>query len=475
MKFLSPFLIATIFLFTCVNSVFAQGRNLYKVPKSEDVYIHETKYDYSDFAQKITAGSSDNYQKIRAIYLWICKNIDYDTTYSIHDADQCVENHRGVCQAYCELFYRLAKAVGVRVDIINGKSKDNDGRIGQMGHAWLFAYTSQNRGILLDPTWGAGYVENGKFCRRKNHWLWFDVIPEWMILSHYPDDPSDQLLSSPVLWQEFLSMPPVSECWIDYGMDSQELFKMARKHELALPKVYSGGEGEIELLDFPHSKSLSIGQFYTFRIRMKSRREFMLKNNQFYSKTEEWKNEGNGIWSISFMPRETGELSLSLRDGNSTYWNHVVDYDIEQPTSADWRNVEKYYPLCLPEVMNVKNLDEDEWNRVGINGHQLLKYIREGNIKELPVLHDGKGQRFTIVSFPMNKYLKSGQTYTFAFKPHVGLKWALINNDEWYTDWQSLPDGTLTITVTPAAGSLMLYVKLEEGNSYWSCIEYVVR
>lgn len=476
MKKTVVFIIATMVLCCSVNRAFAQGSNLYKDPKDDvEVFIHETKYDYSDFAQKITRGAKGNYQKIKAIYQWICDNISYDTTHSIYDADQCIEKGRGVCQAYCELFYHLAKAVGVQVEIVNGKSKDSKGNVGQEGHAWLFAYTKPNHGMLLDPTWGAGYVNNGKFYRQKNCWLWFDVSPEWMILSHYPDDQSYQLLSNFVSWQDFLSMQSVSDCWLDYGMDGKELYRMAQKRSLALPRVYVGGAGEIELIDFPHSKTLRIGQFYTFRIKMKSGRDFTVWNNTIFSKTDEWKKEGKNIYSISFMPRDTGELGIALREDGSNRWNNVVVYDIEQPTKADWKKVEAYYPLCLPEVKNVKNLSEEVWNSVGISGQRLLNCIREENIKELPSIHNGKGQRFTIISFPMNKRLKAGQSYTFSFRPQTGLRWALVNGEQWYREWQTKSDGTLSMTITPTKGSLLLYAQLREGENYWSCIEYDVR
>lgn len=454
----------------------AQGSNLYRTPKSDgEVGIHETKYDFSDFAQKITCEAESNYQKTRAIYQWICDNIDYDTSYSIHDADQCVETHRGVCQAYCELFYHLAKAIGVQVEIISGKTKDSDGNISKNDHAWLFVYTKPNQGMLLDPTWGAGYVENGRFCRRKNCWLWFDVSPEWMILSHYPDEQSDQLLSDPISWNDFLAMPPVGGSWLEYGLDSKDLYLMARKGDLTLPRVYAGGEGEIELIDFPRAKTLRIGQFYTFRIKMKSQRDFSVWNNNISCKKNKWKFEGNHIYFTSFMPRETGELSLSLKQEGRNYWDNVLKYDIEQPTPSDWKNVEEYYPLSLPEAKNVKNLNEEKWNSVGVDGHQLLKCIREGNIKELPVIYNGKGQRFSIISFPMSKYLKAGQSYTFSFRPQVGRQWAFVNNEQWYKEWETSPDGALSMTITPAKGPLLLYVQLTDGDKYWSCIEYEVR
>jgi hypothetical protein len=476
MKKIIAFLVVAMTLFLCANQCCSQGRNYYKTPnRAFESNLHKTKYDYSGLAQEITAGSTGNYQKIRAIYQWICANIDYDTSYSIYDADNCFERRRGVCQAYCELFYRLAKAVGVEVEIISGKAKQADGSIGGIGHAWLFAYTSADRGIFLDPTWGAGSLLNGKFNRRKNCWLWFDVTPEWLILSHFPDDESYQLLSAPLSWQDFVAMPPVNDIWTDYGMDGMELYQMARQHRLELPKVYTGGEGEIEFIDIPRSKSLRIGQFYTFRIKMKSGREFAVWNNKAFSETTEWKHEGDNVYSLSFMPRDTRNVGIALREEGRNYWNNIAVYDVEEPTQDDWKGVEQYYPLSLPEVKNVKNLDEERWNSVGIDARQLLAHIRKGNITELPVIFLGKGQRFTIVSFPMNKHLTKGRPYTFTFRPEVGLQWALVNNNQWFREWQKSDDGTLSMTVTPMSGRLLLYVQLRENDNYWSCMEYDVR
>lgn len=351
------FLIVATGLCFCVSQAFAQARHYFSFqspiqpPMTDNGYIiHKTKYDFSNFAKKITEGTNGNYEKIKAIYQWICENIDYDTSYNIYDVDQCIEKRRGVCNAYCELFYHLAKAVDVQVDIIRGKAKGYNGRIGKRGHAWLYAYTDSEHGILLDPTWGAGYLnDDGKFVRRKNCWLWFNVTPEWMILRHYPDDKAYQFLSKPVSRKEFRLMPPVSEIWLDFGLDGRELYQMARAQNLALPQVFSGCEGDIELIDFPHSKTLRIGQLYTFRIKMKSERGFAIWNNKNFSKAAAWKNEGDSVYSITFIPKEPGEVGIGLRAEGSDAWNWVVKYGIEQPTETDWKNLEDYYSHSLPK------------------------------------------------------------------------------------------------------------------------------
>lgn len=459
-----------------VHEASAQTWEKYKAPRiTEKNEVHETRYDYSDLARKITAGAQGDYQKIRAIYQWICENIAYDTSYKIYTADECIDQKKGVCQAYCELFYQIAEAAGVKVEIISGKAKDVEGKIDKDGHVWLFAYTAPNRGILMDPTWGAGYTRGRKFERRKNCWVWFDVLPEWMLLRHFPDDQSYQLVDNPITWQEFLAMPLVDTSWVEYGVDCMTLYKMARSRNLSLPMLYNGGEGEVELIEFPRQKTLRIGEFYTFRIKMKNNRQFAIINNTIYCETPEWQDEGNGIYSIRFMPRETDKVKFSLKDPASNYWNTVTKYTVEQPTAADWKKVEQFYPLSMPEVKQVKNLSPELWKQTGIDEHQLLKFIRENNLKELPVLYNGTEKCLRIVSVPMNKYLRSGQSYTFQFYPQSGIRWALVNNKEWHENFQVSSDGMYTITVTPASGKLILYVYFKENESYWTCLGYKVK
>lgn len=455
---------------------YGQTWEKYKMPKTENkVVVHDSRYDYTDLARKITAGAQGNYQKIKAIYQWICSNIAYDTHYRIYTADECIDAKKGVCQAYCELFYQLATSIGLRVEIINGKSKDPKGQVGQMGHSWLFAYTSADKGILIDPTWGAGYVKDGAFCRRNDCWIWFDVSPEWMLLTHFPDDKSYQLTDSPISWQEFLSLSSVDDSWLEYGLDGMTLYQMARSRSLNLPRVYTGGEGEVELMDFPHLKSLQIGKFYTFRIKMKNSRLFALINNQTYCKTPEWQSEGNGIYSVSFMPRATDDLHFALKDPQTNYWHYIIEYPIDRPTDADWSNVERHYPLSLPEIKKVKNLYADQWKLSGVDEHLLLRLIRENQVTELPAIYTKKGQRLKIVSVPMNKQLNAGHAYTFSFYPQSGISWALVNNKEWHKNFQIASDGMHTMTVSPSPGTLCLYVQFSEGQPYWSCLEYKVR
>lgn len=99
------------------------------------------------------------YDKIKAIYDWLCTNVVYDYTnlnspeYMLkHTAYAAAINHTAVCQGYAVLFYRLALECGIDARVIAGKGK---GANGWEDHAWNIVKLGGNY-YLLDATWDAG-------------------------------------------------------------------------------------------------------------------------------------------------------------------------------------------------------------------------------------------------------------------------------------------------------------------------------
>jgi hypothetical protein len=297
-----------------------------------------------------------------------------------------------------------------------------------------------------------------------------------MLLSHFPDDASYQLIDRPMSLSEFVSLPPVDNLWIEYGLDAHMLFEKARSRQLEMPKFYTQGEGVFQIIDMPMCTSLQVGEEYTFRIKMNSSRDFTIINNKVFTKKNQWKDEGGGVYSIRYMVRDVDRLSVSIWGAADNMWWSMMEYKVDQPGRANWEKVERRYPLSVPDVAGVKNLYADEWEKAGVTGQQLLQLIRKSATRELPILNSSKGQKLKILSVPMTHTLRAGSAYTFRFKPLSGRKWALINGNKWHTEWNRLSDGTYEMTVQPTqAGYLRLSVQLQDGDSYWSCLEYEVR
>lgn len=102
--------------------------------------------------------ATDDYEKIKAIYDWLCTNVVYDHekkndhAYMLkHTAYAAAINHTAVCQGYAVLFYRLALECGIDARVIAGKGKGaNDWE----DHAWNIVKLGGNY-YLLDATWDA--------------------------------------------------------------------------------------------------------------------------------------------------------------------------------------------------------------------------------------------------------------------------------------------------------------------------------
>lgn len=433
--------------------------------------VSETRYDWSGLAQSITQGKTANYDKAYAIYRWLCDNIAYDTSYSIYDADTAYEQKRGVCQAYSEMFYRLGEAVGLSVDIINGKSKDNDGKISDKGHAWVFVRTDGNAGILVDPTWGAGSVENGRFTRSENDDTWFHVDPAWMIFTHYPDDESYQLLDNHIDYTSFISIPPLHPSLGNFGFEAERMLasSLAGK-SLDLPECYD--QPKIKIAKIPHDGTLRVGSAYDFQLKPEADYEFVIINGKEYD--ESWRRN-NGYHLMKFVPGEAGKLVVGYRNRNSGgKWTHLVAYKVAKPTSGDIADLERIAPEKSPVLKNLKNYDVDHLRNRGVDIGELLAVVKRDKIKQLPIIY-GAGD-YKLDKVPLNGKLKVGESYRFAFSPYEEGDWVIIDNEKFLREWEQDPHTRAWVTtiVPSAPGKVVLAFKPSAvtDNKYSYCMEY---
>ena len=179
--------------------------------------IDKVMVQLPDSSTKTTQGIADyvklNFSKSndqsRAIFIWIAKNIQYDidNMFAINFyqntneiIDKVLRTRKGICMSYAELFNDIANKVGVKTYVISGYTKQN-GFVDYIPHAWC-ASMIDSVWFLFDPTWGSGYIQNGKFVKQINNY-YYKSKPEQIIKSHMPFDPLWQFLNYPITNQEF--------------------------------------------------------------------------------------------------------------------------------------------------------------------------------------------------------------------------------------------------------------------------------
>lgn len=198
-----------LILFLSVFS-FAQTKTTYTVVDNKMTVIPR---DLSGSTAGIAAFISTNFKtdndKIRAAFHWTASNISYDVANmfavnfnetELEKITKTVQTKKGVCSHYAAVFNDIAKKIGIESYIIEGYTKQN-GKVGDLAHAWVAAKID-GQWFLFDPTWGAGYVNNGKFYKKIND-AYFKVAPAKMIASHIPFDYLWQFLNYPITNGEF--------------------------------------------------------------------------------------------------------------------------------------------------------------------------------------------------------------------------------------------------------------------------------
>ncbi|MGD6843988.1 transglutaminase domain-containing protein [Bacillus infantis] len=125
--------------------------------------------EIKSLAGKLTSGKSSEKEKIKAIYEYVAKNVSYDvdkyenSTFSWDDsALKTLETKTGVCQDYAYLATALVRASGIEARIIEGTAR---GGFWPSNHAWVEG-KSNGSWIVMDPTWGAGYIQNDQFVAK---------------------------------------------------------------------------------------------------------------------------------------------------------------------------------------------------------------------------------------------------------------------------------------------------------------------
>ncbi|KAH3755730.1 hypothetical protein DPMN_190429 [Dreissena polymorpha] len=203
-----------------------------------------TKESLPRLVEYLVAYADNSFEKVRAFYVWITHNINYDTSGYFNraplrptDPDSVLANRVTVCEGYCRLFAAFCSEAEIPAKIICGYAKsygyqpgDDVMRDSHNTHAWNSVYID-NDWFLVDVTWGAGFVKSKerKYVSRFTN-AYFLTDPEVFITDHFPfpvksferyeSDTKWQLLEKPFSALEFCSVVNFDQCGKDWGIRS---------------------------------------------------------------------------------------------------------------------------------------------------------------------------------------------------------------------------------------------------------------
>jgi hypothetical protein len=176
-------------------------------------------------ARDLVAGARTDSARAAALYEWVATHLSWDVQgylahrSSMESPEDVYRRRVALCGGYVALFARLAREAGLTAAPVTGYAKGFDYRHGQgtrhSNHAWV-AVRLDGSWRLVDPTWGSGFVEAGRFVPRFT-WAYFLVPPDELILSHFPQKASWQLVARPLRRRDFERMPAVPRDLFDVG------------------------------------------------------------------------------------------------------------------------------------------------------------------------------------------------------------------------------------------------------------------
>ncbi|GAB3798438.1 hypothetical protein GCM10028868_20890 [Virgibacillus kimchii] len=132
-------------------------------------------------AEEITDGLTSDREKARAIYQFVAQHVAYDVEkaeadiFNIDDsALSTLESGVGICQDYAFLATALFRSIGMEAHYVEGYAGER--------HAWVEVMVDGDW-LEMDPTWGAGYVQDGEFHFHYNE-DYFDPDPAFLAETH---------------------------------------------------------------------------------------------------------------------------------------------------------------------------------------------------------------------------------------------------------------------------------------------------
>lgn len=246
------------------------------------LYPRHSLLDLRGLSHKLTTSLSTEAGRFRAIYTWVCLNIDNDFTlyqrnkrkreklneqellawnkkFTPQVFKTLIKEYSTVCTGYAYLIRELALHAGLSCEIVDGYGRTSQANVGGRGvanHSWN-AVQLNGHWYLCDATWSSGAInmETATFVRKFDD-VYFLADPAFFVLNHYPLNTNWTLLERPPTLEAFLSRPLIYVNAIRYRIQPQS------------PSTFEVNalKGELVSFNFHKDGGKPIGDIVEFRL-----------------------------------------------------------------------------------------------------------------------------------------------------------------------------------------------------------------
>jgi hypothetical protein len=287
-------------------------------------------------ARYLTAPARDDVERVRALYRWVTANIAYDAesylsgnVRRVESWDEVLRTRVAVCDGYSGLLQELGRHGGVRIERVEGYARGlrsgGTKPSGAPNHAWNAVHLD-GRWHLLDPTWGAGHLEQGEFVPSFSE-FWFLTPPEAMIFSHLPQDRRWQLLNRPLPARAFHAQPDIPRAFFELGIGPDRLrAEMQERSFAGFPAAFNRPGHDIRVLDAPMTRRLRAGEPYRFAIHAPGAKSVAVVTG---GRWVDLPPAGGDAFSAEVHP-EVGELAVHAAfPGAGQGYHALLVYEVE--------------------------------------------------------------------------------------------------------------------------------------------------
>lgn len=220
-RLVKQFLSAIFFVFVCGVQAQLTRADYYNTIDNK-VYTFSKQKPHAPFdtiVGFVNANFASQEDKARAYYTWTALNISYDVEHmneinliqifnisTVSSSGQrtadVLRTKKAVCEGYTNVMTDLCRASQIPCFTVCGYTKNPDGEIPQILHAWN-VLRLDSAWHMLDVTWSSGYVDPANHFIRRFSNQYFLPKPKVFIKDHFPLDPMWQLLKNPFSKQDF--------------------------------------------------------------------------------------------------------------------------------------------------------------------------------------------------------------------------------------------------------------------------------